>query len=752
MPEGKRNYLLGYGERLTEKIAPPKIKPSKVDAYQFADAQQRLAPKIAAVSKGLDELPSSCCPDDETVAALKLHPAYLAKSYFPTGLLREVGLEAIGSRAVMVKPEKTTSKKKQDKDGMPLEAPSAEIYIAGKRRSFRRWAQVIKTWTENTSGADELIRVEDVRLIAPEERLKPMRSKDDRPLLEVVLHASPETDYIVESFEEYMKELGAEADLSKRIYVNGLCFLPVRVPVKAHRDLAKFSFLRVAREMPRLRGPVAGSAKKGNSVSAQLPKGKAVDPSLSVAVFDGGIPKDHPLTAWVNRKKAPGIADAVPEFQQHGLSVTSALLFGPIEDGVSIAAPYANVDHYRVLDVNSKHDPQEQYFDVVERIVDRLQQKKYEFVNLSIGPDLPIEDDDVHVWTARLDQLFSDGQTLVCVAAGNAGERDWESGNARIQAPSDGVNVLSVGACDSLTSSWKRAPYSSVGPGRNPGRVKPDVVSYGGTNKEPFWVVAEGGHGATSGIYGTSFASPSTLRTALGIRATLGATIQPLALKALLIHHAEDGSHEMREVGWGRIPPNIDDLITCEAGTASIVYQGRLEPGKYVRAPIPLPEGTIPGTVSIKATFCFASETDPKDPLNYTRAGLEVVLRPHADKRNDPKQQHADTKPFFGKSEAYQSEEELRRDAHKWETSIKVQKNFRGDSLKDPVFDIHYNAREGGAVTLNAKEIPYALVVTVTAKKMSDLYDRIANRYEYMLEELKPVVQQQVKIRGKVQG
>jgi hypothetical protein len=29
-------------------------------------------------------------------------------------------------------------------------------------------------------------------------------------------------------------------------------------------------------------------------------------------------------------------------------------------------------------------------------------------------------------------------------------------------------------------------------------------------------------------------------------------------------------------------------------------------------------------TVNIRATFCYATETDPQDPLNYTRAGLEV--------------------------------------------------------------------------------------------------------------------------------
>jgi hypothetical protein len=51
---------------------------------------------------------------------------------------------------------------------------------------------------------------------------------------------------------------------------------------------------------------------------------------------------------------------------------------------------------------------------------------------------------------------------------------------------------------------------------------------------------------------------------------------------------------------------------------------------------------------------------------------------------------------------------------------------------------------------MNGKEIPYALVVTVTAKKMTDLYDRIASRYEFMLEELKPVLQPQIQIRPEV--
>ena len=67
--------------------------------------------------------------------------------------------------------------------------------------------------------------------------------------------------------------------------------------------------------------------------------------------------------------------------------------------------------------------------------MDVLRQDDYQFVNLSLGPDLPIEDDEVHVWTASLDEHFSDGRTLVTVAAGNTGENDWDAGNAEFKLP-----------------------------------------------------------------------------------------------------------------------------------------------------------------------------------------------------------------------------------------------------------------------------------------------------------------------------
>jgi hypothetical protein len=163
--------------------------------------------------------------------------------------------------------------------------------------------------------------------------------------------------------------------------------------------------------------------------------------TIRLAVFDGGVPKDCLPSGLVRRKRIPGsIGAAVPECQAHGVGVTSAVLYGSLAPGQPLPQPFTSVDHYRVIDTDTANDSQGHYFDVLNRIMNVLRQNNYQFVNLSLGPDLPIEDDEVHVWTASLDDHFSDGRTLVTVAAGNTGENDWDAGNARVQAPSDGVN------------------------------------------------------------------------------------------------------------------------------------------------------------------------------------------------------------------------------------------------------------------------------------------------------------------------
>lgn len=741
-----RNYLLGFGERLTEKIDPVRRPVTKADPYQFTEARDRLAPRIRNVVREIDRLPELACPHDECVAAVTLHPAYIAKSFFPMGLLRTVGLEPVGSKPRQVVPDKGAKKPTaaERKEGVQPPSATADLFVAGTRQAFRRWSTGVSKWELSRDGAAELVRLEDVRFVAPAERIKPMRSDVKDPLLEVVLHRSDA--HILEGFRAYMKSLDVVVDLDDRIEVQGLCFLPLRVPRDVHEEMAQFGFLRVAREMPRLRElrPPAWSSltRSVRSFAVQMPFEHPLNSAVRVAVFDGGVPDGVLPASLLSRKKTTGIGTASPDSQVHGLGVTSALLFGPLTPGRPAPQPYAPVEHYRVIDVATKQDPQGHYFDVLNRIMGVLRQKPFDFVNLSLGPDLPIEDDEVHVWTASLDEHFSHGNSLVTVAVGNTGEDDWDSGNARIQAPADCVNVLSVGACDSLNGPWKRARYSSIGPGRSPGIVKPEIVVFGGSDGTPFLVLDAAKPGFGRGIQGTSFASPLALRAAIGVRTFLGSVISPLALKALLIHHGDCADIDSREVGWGRVPHDIEDLVTCPEGAVHVLYQGELEAGRYLRAKIPVPASGLTGMVTISATFCYATQTDPQDPLNYTRAGLEVAFRPHQWKFTKSERglsKNPTTKSFFT-SGGYQTEEALRRDAHKWEPCMKASVRVRASSLDDPVFDIHYNARRAGMNDGSARPIPYALMVTVE-NDSPDLYNKIAQRYRTMLEPLRPVIQ-----------
>jgi hypothetical protein len=492
--------------------------------------------------------------------------------------------------------------------------------------------------------------------------------------------------------------------------------------------------------MPALRPlqPALRAAMKPKPFAVAIPAGRPVDSQLRAAAFDGGIPDDGAFEPFAELHEPADIGSAVKEYVDHGTGVTSALLFGPLEKGRAAARPYGAVDHFRVLDDATPGDPYELY-DALARIRDVLQSRKYLFVNLSIGPALPIEDHEVHAWTAVLDDLLSDGETLATIAVGNQGEADWESGNARVQVPSDSVNALAIGAADSQGQVWKRASYSCIGPGRSPGLIKPDLVAFGGVGNEPFYAFDTSLRNAVPQT-GTSFAGPYALRMGVGIRAHFGTLLSPLAIRALLVHCAEPRPDiSLTEIGWGRVPQRLDEIVLCRDGLVRVVYQGVLTPAQYLRTAIPLPAGPLVGMVTITATFCFASKTDPQDPSNYTRGGLDIVFRPHADKSEEGKA-HPSTRSFFRRTD-YDKEAELRHNAHKWETTLHRQVRFRASSLKEPCFDVHYQTRQAGKAVRGGDKLRYALIITVEGPKMANLYDRVVQRYRTQLEPLRPIIE-----------
>jgi hypothetical protein len=322
----------------------------------------------------------------------------------------------------------------------------------------------------------------------------------------------------------------------------------------------------------------------------------------------------------------------------------------------------------------------------------------------------------------------------------------------RVQPPSDGVNMIGVGAADRSTVEWARAPYSAIGPGRSPGYVKPDLLSFGGSHQAPFLVLDGTRIGYGRGDMGTSFAAPLTMRSGVGVRAKFQNALWAPTIKALLTHHAESNGVPRDEVGWGRLSHDLDDLVLCRDGEAHIIYQRQMPQTGAVRLYLPIPEG-VRGDIIIKATFSFYSDVDPEDSLNYTRAGLEVVFRPDTLKKGKPYLKDGQwitpkmppSDKFFGASDFYSTEFERRNDAHKWETTLSQRRTKRSSSLNSPAFDVSYLAREHGHNAGRDPNIKFAMVLTVSNKNTPDLYERILNQYRTSLYQLR--ARTQVRIR-----
>jgi hypothetical protein len=740
----EKNFLLGEAQRVVESVSVPGGGGDKNEPYDFPTARRRVSEKLLKATSSISALPPEACPNDEAVVAVTLHPRYLSKSDFPSDLFAEVGLRSVGSRSRTVVPENWGVEKH------PVSATTEEIFAAAPRSKLREWAKSLERWTTKSRGAVDLGHIEDIQVVDANSKLRSIPS-GSQILLEVVLHNAGGKG-IERAFLNYASGLDAKPVVGKIREVRGLTFIPVWIQPERVGILAQFSFLRVARGMPSLRPFQPGLLRSSLGYSVKLPDKECLNSSTRALIFDGGLPVSalSILGRWVNQIDGAEIGEPHQAYQEHGLAVTSAFLFGPLEHGEELGAPVCNVDHVRVLD-DSTGSADLDYYDVLLRITRYLDENQgiYSLVNISLGPSMAIDDDEITLWTAELDRRFANGRFVATVAAGNDGELDSDLGLNRIQPPADGVNILSVGACDSLGPGWSRASYSCVGPGRRPGIMKPDGLAFGGSVDNPFFVLDRNLRAAP--VKGTSFAAPFALRSAAAIQTQMGDRLSPLAIRSLLIHQASNKQEvDWRQEGWGKFEDNPLRLITSEDNEAMVVFQGELPVGMHLRVPVPLVGVELEGKIKIYASLVIAPEVDPEYANNYTRSGLEVAFRPDSRKfnfdKNGRRSTHPKTKSFFSaKSLNAGGEQLLREEGHKWEPCLRSARSFKSDSLFEPAFDIYYHHRQGGAKAINPEPIQFAFVLRITAKKVKDLYNRVVRAYANVLVPVRPQVQIQLR-------
>ena len=730
------HYLLGYTQTL--KRARHVSHPPGPPPYELEVQRQRLLPQLQTLAVAAADVSPEARADGLVVAIVQLHPQALSRSAFPQALFKHADWRLLGSRSTWIKPNGGRRAERE------AESLTTDLFVAATPKQLDNALPLLMA-NERTKLEDPVTRdfcnLESIRLMEDGDRIKPGVLETPNEL-ELVLHYDSLLDARWhDHFTAFAKKARVKLDPGLEIANRGLLFMTATATRAAALKLAHFTFLRAIRPLPEPRPLEEPTILRVTAPGITLPSEPALDSNLTIAIFDGGLPTGHPFSAWVTSFEPPKhheIGAPVRSFQNHGLAVTSAALFGSINQTTSAVRPFAAVDHYRVLGTNTQD--KKGLYRTLALIDEVLSQRSYALVSLSIGPPDPMDDDNVSPWTTLLDDHFGNGTTLACIAVGNNGATPGRG--SRIMVPADSVNALGVGACDTPHGPYIRAPYSAKGPGRTPGLIKPDLLHFGGTDKSPYLVA--GVNGAILETFGTSFATPGIARVASGIRAHFGQKFSSMVLKTLLVHCAErENAHAVVEVGWGRTPHQISALTVCPPGCARIVYTGKLQPGTVLRAPILVPKA-LAGNVRIRATLCYSCSTDPNTPGNYTRAGLDITFRPDATKFKRDTNGKQSTNPVsdaFFKQHDHIPDEERRLVAQKWNTVMHDERVKRATSLNAPCFDIHYIAREPGlsASPNDAPSIHYALIISLIQDKTPDLYERVIKAFPAEVSALQPV-------------
>ncbi len=730
-------------------------------------AREILLPQIEAAQIAASSIPEEL-RGERVIVETTLLPNYLAASYHPSKLLGFLDATSIGSRHAEgtheTKNRTTQSSTRRLILAMTDEGLEQLLSLAtnrGKTKSEQRAFQDLRTLDDFSMPEQEsILTTQDF-------------GDGETVTVECVLHPaginangepSPAGPDIIEKWIALVESLAGTAYVDFIRTIGGLSFAPAQLHPANARELASFNPLRAVRPMPSIR-PFPAVGPRGAALRVRPPTQLSpVDSRHAIAVFDGGL--DNSASPPFFPYNEIALTNANPDLGAvgHGTAVTAAATFGLMVPDSQLPQPLARLDHYRI------HPPAGWPGDlaavwVLDQIERVMSSEDYTIVNLSYGPDQAVEaDNEPDRWTVLLDQIAYERDVLFVVAAGNNGQSPEYLGLNRVQVPADGANVLSVGACDSPdTNPWVKAPYSAVGPGRPGARIQPTGVQFGGVLEDkPFLAMTPDGRLAAE--QGTSFAAPIVTHALTGLAVRLGAHVTPALLRAFAVHYAQPHRHHRKhrsELGYGRFPLSFDDILDCGPGEVSLVYQDTIDRNEIIAYSIPIPNGAT-GDLEIAATLAVTSAVEPSQVTEYTRAAVELTLRPHTNRytftRRNPKSSEealltdhgrvvdllADGyrqsyEPAAGRGFRRRAEPEgLARDHGKWETLRTYRCRLSPSDVFDPRLDVSYAARRAGALDRLSDPVDFALLITITEDGSNDLYDRVATAFPTLIEIAAP--------------
>ena len=355
---------------------------------------------------------------------------------------------------------------------------------------------------------------------------------------------------------------------------------------------------------------------------------------------------------------------------------------------------------------------------------------------------------------------------LFTVAVGNDGEHP--SPFNRIQSPSDLVNGLGVGAyCYNNEGEKEYARYSCVGEGREGCKVKPDLSAFGGDDVRLFQILSATGQVCLTA--GTSFASPLAARVCGQLIAS-SEDITPNISRALLIHNAvhPDGGKD-NYIGHGFMNDDIFSILECSDTKVTVLYSGVLEPKRYFKVHIPLPEDLdVKSNVRISWTITTTTNVNILDTDSYAQRGIHETFYPHDLKHNMTKDGKSkvvhlekdrelieklinegynlsDLPKSDSVKHGFKTERQLRNEDLKWDTVVTKAKIKRYSSLRNPSMVLHAMER----FPSDKDPVKYAIAVTIEIPKYEgNLYSDVVTRSRAQLRPIgiQNVIEERIRI------
>ena len=769
---GNRNPILGRGEVISEEVRRSRGGGGDNSIRTFEEAQQRLLPQLSNVVEQYSQKPRHLKLQSSAFFSINIDSKFLAKSYFPGGVLVNRNLSIAGTRYWQ----------QFERDGEEFDAPEKGrcVFVKADISNIVGFTQDLKLARFNKTEMQQLTRIDSI-FLEPENKLN-LPAPFEEGAVELVFHPMTESEWrecrkkVIEI--GFREQFGLLSELELQFYDDDIRFVPVTASRNLLERLNTFNPLRFARALSRIKVPEFTVLDK-KEIAGTLGKARAKNDSLNfeIGVFDGGIDSRAGLSRWVVAEDLTSLPPE-PEWVGHGTAVCSAAIFGPINpQNIQNATPKARVHSFRIYPEEPANGVNDfDLYRIIPKITSAIEDPKNQHIKvfvLSSGPAFPIDDDEINPLTAMIDKLCHEQDVLFAIAAGNDG--DLEPPYDRIQPPADTVNGISVGAYSrDSNGTYSKTTYSCNGPGRPGSQVKPDILSFGGSSHDPFYVRAASSSQniAIEGVCGTSFAAPLVGQNAALLLHGVNneAVLRPQTAKAILIHDAAMNGPECDSTSWGISDDNAENMLSCYDYESTILFNGDITFKTGVMLPIPFPEvHSIKGQMDIFWTIVYSSAVVPSSPDEYTLAGTEVYFIPHRYKHEFTKKvgkkivgkQTVDIRDTSlvlslqkagwicspnNKSKPYKKEIELRNEG-KWDTVFRGHKCSNASTLVDPYIHVHALARGDWShmgLNMGPGRLSYAAVITTRAvSKRIDIYNQVRTRWPQLIP---------VRIRERVQA